>query len=281
MGIAIFITILFAILILLYIWWYNRYGMPTKPPIILYHKITDNFQFEGTWVKVGQFERQIKYLHEHGYKTIKSLDIDETNGKGIIITFDDGFEDVYKNAFPIMEKYGFKGIVFIIAGFIGNTAKWDLPGKGKYPLLSSCQIKELYSNGWEIGVHSYSHRDLTKLSEKELRKEVIESKKIIEDMLGEEVYLFSYPYGKYNDLVYNMVKEHYKMAFASCPPIKNSIRDRYAIYRRGIYITDSMFAFKEKINPTSVIRYGFEDMAIRSINRVSHLTPLIQRRRYK
>ncbi len=285
MGIVIVLFCFIVVISLIYIFWYLKYGMPGDiPPVLLYHKVTNNFQFEGTWVYKKQFNKQMEWLYDSGYETILPLSLKDIKGqqKKLLITFDDGFADVYNNALPIMEKYGFKGTVFIISGYINKNAYWDLPGKKHYPLLSKHQIKELYSMGWNIGVHSFSHRDLTKVKGEDLKKEIFTAKEILEDLLGENVYLFSYPYGRYNEKVYNMVKEAgYKMAFSSCPSLKNNKIDMFAIYRRSIYITDSMFAFKEKIQPTSWIRYGFEDIAIRSINAVSQLTPIIQRRRYK
>src|SRR5688572_20258172 len=133
-------------------------------PILLYHWIavspTDGPNYTSPYyVKPEVFDAQMKLLHEWGYQTItvdmllKAINEGaELPPRPMLITFDDGHEDNYTAAFPIMQKYGFTGILYIVGNYIGIDG-----------YLNVDQIKEMSTAGWEIGSHSMSHSDLTAL----------------------------------------------------------------------------------------------------------------------
>jgi peptidoglycan/xylan/chitin deacetylase (PgdA/CDA1 family) len=113
----------------------------------------------------------------------------------IMITFDDGHMDNYTNAFPIMKKYGFTGALYIVGNYMGADGFMD---RG--------QILEMYEAGWDVGSHSMNHLDLTKLSDKDLRREIIGSKKTLEETLGIEILSFAYPFGAKNNTILGRVQ---------------------------------------------------------------------------
>lgn len=165
-------------------------------PILLYHHVSDEkTDLPKITVSCEVFEMQMKRLRQAGFQTITVDDlIGYMSGKNaalpdkpIIISFDDGYEDNYLNAFPILKKYGFKAVIFMVGVNI------DAPRR-----LSGKQMKEMSAYGLEFGSHSVTHRDLTSLSPNELRQETRASKVAIEKVIGKEVKLFSYPYGFYN-----------------------------------------------------------------------------------
>jgi peptidoglycan/xylan/chitin deacetylase (PgdA/CDA1 family) len=102
----------------------------------------------------------------------------------LLITFDDGHLNNYTAAFPIMQKYGFTGVLYVIANYMGADQ-----------YMSADQIKEMAAAGWEVGSHSISHADLTSLEPYRQRMEVVDSRAILEEALGVPVLTIAYPFG--------------------------------------------------------------------------------------
>ncbi|MBD3321107.1 MAG: polysaccharide deacetylase family protein, partial [Chitinivibrionales bacterium] len=121
------------------------------------------------------------------------------------ISFDDGFQDFYNLVLPLLDKCRHKVTLFPIAGYIGKTAAWDV-----FPPQTHCtasQVRLIAESGHEIGSHSLTHPDLTMLENKDLKKELEESKKTIEDIIGKEVVSISFPYGKWNNRIWRTARE--------------------------------------------------------------------------
>jgi peptidoglycan/xylan/chitin deacetylase (PgdA/CDA1 family) len=169
-------------------------------PILMYHSISQEQEgrripyFEtNTFPSV--FEEHLLFLSANGYKPVGLEGLlatgAETNGsKHVVITFDDGYQDFYRNAFPILSRYGATATVFLPTGYIGNSRRLF---KAR-PCLDWNEIRELSQNGITFGSHSHSHSELKNLSPKEVHDELQISKEIIEDMTGTPVHSFSYPY---------------------------------------------------------------------------------------
>jgi peptidoglycan/xylan/chitin deacetylase (PgdA/CDA1 family) len=160
-------------------------------PILLYHHIGISETNHRYHVSPEEFEQEIKALQDWGYTTISVEMLVRAITSGyklpphpLIISFDDGNMDIYTNAFPIMQKYGFTGAIYIVGNYMGADGFMD-----------RAQILELYRAGWDVGNHSMRHLDLTKLSDKDLRIEILGSKKKLEDALGIEILSFAYPFG--------------------------------------------------------------------------------------
>jgi peptidoglycan/xylan/chitin deacetylase (PgdA/CDA1 family) len=106
----------------------------------------------------------------------------------VIITFDDGPEDVYATAYPIMKAYGFFGTIFIVGDYL------DAAG-----FLSVNEIKELHKAGWEVGSHSMSHANLYQAPS--LSEEILKSRKYLSERTGLAISSFAYPFGVYNEFL--------------------------------------------------------------------------------
>ncbi len=160
-------------------------------PIILYHHINvpvTNIRF---YVTHEHFDEQLKLLSEQGYTTISTQTLVAAITKGadlparpIIITFDDGNIDTYTTAFPIMQRYGFTGVIYIVGSYVGAEQ-----------YMSADQIKEMAAAGWEVGSHSMTHADLALIDPEKARYEIVNSKKYLEKMLGVPVNTIAYPFG--------------------------------------------------------------------------------------
>ncbi len=163
-------------------------------PILLYHHISVSPINSRYYVPPELFEQEMKVLHDWGYTTItvKMLVQAITIGRAlpprpILITFDDGHMDNYTSAFPIMQKYGFTGVLYIVYNFLDTQ-----------DYLNREEVLEMYKAGWEVGSHTLNHYDLTKLTPEQLHREVFDSKKKLENILGIDVLTIAYPFGAVN-----------------------------------------------------------------------------------
>ena len=160
-------------------------------PILLYHRIDVSPTGSEYYVTPDKFEEEMKLLSDWGYTTITTELLIKSINEGaempvrpIVITFDDGNLDNYTTAFPIMQKYGFTGVVYIVGNYLGAE---------KY--MNADQIREMSAAGWEVGSHSISHADLTKVGATLQRYEIVQSRIDLENKLGVPVLTFAYPFG--------------------------------------------------------------------------------------
>jgi Predicted xylanase/chitin deacetylase len=153
--------------------------------------------------------------------------------KNIILTFDDGCESLYFNAFPILKKYGIKGVVYIVTGFTGaRSVVWkDNENKDPLNLLTENQIREMAAFGIEFGSHLTDHLHLTKLTEAEVRNELSVSKKYIEALLNKTVYSVAYPFGSYNERVVEIAEETGYAFGVTTRPGSNAHQRNLELYR--------------------------------------------------
>jgi len=171
-------------------------------PIILYHRIDYSPIDSRYYVTPEKFEEQMKLLHDWGYTSITTTMLIDAIIKGVelpprpfLFTVDDGNLDNFTNMFPIMQKYGFTGILYIVGNYIGAEH-----------YMTEEQILEMYNAGWEVGSHSMNHLDLTKLDSNQLRFEIEDSKETLEAKLGVPILTFAYPFGLHDDASHDFVK---------------------------------------------------------------------------
>lgn len=194
-------------------------------PVLMYHAIDDKiFGIKEMFVSTSSFDGQMKYLSDNGYTAIDFSEIKnyEKYRKPIIITFDDGYEDNYTNAYPILKKYKLKATIFVPSSFI------DTP-----QYLTSRQIKEM-SDLISFQSHSVTHPKLTIISKEELEKECKESQVKIEKITGKPVVAFAYPFGIFNKAVVKAVSKVYLYAISSNFGYYKKGDDNYAIRRIGV-----------------------------------------------
>ena len=153
--------------------------------------------------------------------------------QSLIITFDDGFESVYREAMPVLMDCGMTATVFIIAGTALSVDK-SAPFYGR-STLTWRQIREMRECGLDIGSHTLTHPDLTKLSQDRLEAEIRDSKKVIEDESGGPVYSFAYPWGRYDKRSHQVAGQTFDCACSVSLGMASSISDHYALERVDAY----------------------------------------------
>ena len=245
----------------------------TKIPILLYHDLVSsdcsnektNIATRDTVIDVDKFEQQIKFLAECGYQSLSLKDFFKaktTNQlislKSIIITFDDGHYSNYHLAFPVLQKYGFKGVFFVIAKRI------DQPYH-----LTRFQIMEMAKNGMEIYSHGLTHNYLPLLKEVEVEKELVESKSIIEGILGDKVDFFAYPGGHYSRKILNALKKAGYRGACSCLLGLNDYNTKPFLFKRiEVRGRTELADFKCILNPGYILFYQCVDFIKGSFRKV-------------
>jgi peptidoglycan/xylan/chitin deacetylase (PgdA/CDA1 family) len=157
-------------------------------------------------------------------------------GKAVVMCFDDGFESFYHLALPLLQNRECKTTVFPVAGYIGRPSAWDTLPPQKH--LTKEQIREIAALGHEIGSHTMSHANLTLLSNADLETELLQSKKILEDITGRPVTSVSFPFGQWNRRVWDKALELGYTAATSYTGSTRSEKSMLPLW--GIYSFDSV-----------------------------------------
>ncbi|EEF57260.1 polysaccharide deacetylase family protein [Pedosphaera parvula] len=183
-------------------------------PVFTYHSIAApsvGVKDPFLYVTPSRFSQQLETLAEAGFTsgTLDEVAQNRNNrGKKVVITFDDGYLNVLDNGLKILLQHKFRAIQFIVADLIGTRNEWDVKhGDIAEALMDVSQIREWLAAGQEIGSHSSTHRNLSKLNQVEAREQIFGSKKKLEDTFGIPIRHFCYPHGKWNPMIRDLVGE--------------------------------------------------------------------------
>jgi peptidoglycan/xylan/chitin deacetylase (PgdA/CDA1 family) len=227
-------------------------------PVLMYHRVTGTKPAgtkHGIYVTTAEFEQQLVFLERKGYKALTFADLSEIlrgdrklQARPIMLTFDDGYEDNFVNAFPILKRHSMKAVVFILGDRSISTNVWDIPeGEPEAKLLNDEQIQVMAEYGIELGSHSMDHRRLTELSVEEAQNEITASKLLLEKRLGRGVISLAYPYGAVNERVKECVSyAGYEFGIAVDSGPRNFFDDLYEIRRIQIFPGAGFFSFWKK-----------------------------------
>jgi len=210
-------------------------------PIIMYHKIDENSKISTLSVSPESFKAQIAFLKSHKYNVVKLEDLagmvnkNRFPSKTIAITFDDGYENNYINASPVLKGLGIQATIFVIPALVGTDGymTWD-------------QLIEISESGFiTIGSHTMTHPWLPSQSVQGLDSEITGSKRAIESHLKKPIGAFCYPIGGFNkDVRQKVIESGYKIAVATNPGKRYPKHDLFAMKRIKIAKTsDNMFVF--------------------------------------
>lgn len=243
------LTILIVAALLASSLFYFGYIKPRRvTPILMYHAVSST-RGSTMHVSPSNFSNQMKFLKDKGFKVISLDELVENIQKGktflprtVAITFDDGYEDNYLNAFPVLEKYKMPATIFIITDYVDISKgylKWD-------------QVLLMMKNNIDIGGHTKSNVYLPSVSdEKKLWYEIAGCKKAIELKTGQECGYFCYPTGGFNSEVKRVVKEAgYKGACTTNRGFDKMNRDVYELNRIKVTNSDTSkpFHFRAKLS---------------------------------
>jgi peptidoglycan/xylan/chitin deacetylase (PgdA/CDA1 family) len=205
-------------------------------------------------VKISQIKEFTSQMDDIGrLGTAVSADFDSISNDTthrIAVTFDDGFQSAVDNALPIMRERGIPATIFVTTGSLGRRPTWITDSK--HPnfselVISRHELEKLHPNLVCVGSHSVSHLNLALLDPNEVSAELQQSRKDLEEILGVEVNLLSFPYGGVNKDVLDMAKEaSYKRVFMNVPVSIKSSQNGYVVGRISVTLDDWPLEFKLK-----------------------------------
>lgn len=220
---AFFVVVIFAVSMSCVVW-------PEKGvPVLAYHMIDDD---DDTYsVSATEFEKQMQYLKENGYTAISLLEFAKAKKgkftlpeKPIIITFDDGYANNYTTAMPIMEKYGMKGTMFMVANDIGKEDYFTVE-----------QMKDWQAHHMEIGSHTANHVPLATLTSEQKKEEIVASKLLLEWKGLNTVFFMAYPFGSFDEESEQLLKENdYLGALTGKSGLNTADTNPYLLHRVNV-----------------------------------------------
>ena len=177
-------------------------------PILTYHHTEQappkGFAMRSLWVTPSSFSTQMRWLSRLGYRGLSMSELvpylrGEKKGKVVGITLDDGYQSNVSHALPILKQYGFSATCYVVSGRLGQHNEWDAAlGMAKAALMDVDEMRTWVDAGMEVGSHTCSHADLSRLSLAEARHELLQSKSDLENLLQKPVTQFCYPYGHFS-----------------------------------------------------------------------------------
>jgi len=209
----------------------------TGNPILTYHKLGPRparVRLKGLYVNQPLFRRQLQELRAAGYTSgsLEGAASPVAQGR-IVITFDDGYVNVLRHGLGPLAENGFHAVQFIVANLLGKTNEWDVAmGEAPEPMMDTPQVREWLARGHEVGSHTLNHPHLTRISRSEAAEEIGASRKKLEDLFGRPVYHFCYPYGDWNEIIKDLVREAgYKTACTTDPGVNTPASSPFALKR--------------------------------------------------
>lgn len=182
------------------------------PLVLMYHSVTP-YTADPYLITVSpeRFGQQMRWLQRRGLRGVAMRELLAARAAGagrdlVGLTFDDGYTDFAEHVVPALRGYGFTATVYAIAGRLGQDNSWDVKGPRK-PLMTAAQLREVAAAGMEIGSHGMNHVSLEGIGEKGLAEEVGHSRRLLEELSGEPVTGFCYPYGHIDGAAVNRVRE--------------------------------------------------------------------------
>ena len=221
-------------------------GQTEPVPILMYHYIRPD---PGHGDPIGQdlsvtpeqFAEQTKYLADHHFTTMTMAELADVRAgrlalpaNPIVLTFDDGYQDFYTHAWPLLREHGFKATSFIVTAVVGQP-----------PYVTWEMIDEMQQSGLiEFGSHTVTHKELPFLSDGQAKQEIEQSKQPLEAHLGHPVRSFSYPVGRFSDRDVELVRSTgYEIAVTTMGGHAKSDQDPLRLPRVRIHGTTTLSQF--------------------------------------
>jgi peptidoglycan/xylan/chitin deacetylase (PgdA/CDA1 family) len=245
-----------------YAWWKKAVSYK-NPRILMYHMITEPIEgakFNSLRVAPSMFEKQIQYLVDEGWHFFTMSELvnrkDSLPEKSLAITFDDGYEDNYLNALPILKKYKAKATIYLVVD--RHNREWSSKRKKKNntnelmnePKLQDEQVTALIDSGLiEIGSHTMTHDNLPNLSQEAKVQEIVDSRKLLQDKFNITCESFCYPFGLYDDRDLHLVEQ---AGYTNATTVEKGIAEipfsnKFLLKRITISGKDSFYAFLLKM----------------------------------
>jgi len=235
-------------------------GGGVRVPIVTYHSISDGSP--GS-LQREKFLEQMDLIARRFTPVRLETVVDLIEGRvsraafgdrpPVVLTFDDGFVDNYELVLPVLERYGFPATLFVPTDFLGRENFWEqqhyhIPRR---EIVSAEQLREMHRRGLTLGAHTCSHPHLSELSDDAAEEEIARSRALLEDLIGEPVLTFAYPFGQVIDWSPATAAIVEKLGFlCACSTVWGTVHrrgDRYRLSRIAPEPFDTVWSFRWKL----------------------------------
>jgi putative colanic acid biosynthesis acetyltransferase WcaF len=208
--------------------------------VLMYHLIETpplRHRLRALYVEPSTLRAQLMELKSSGatFVTLSEWNQNRADTRQVAVTFDDGFQNVLHNGLPVLRELGIVSINYLVADLIGQTNLWDQKsglGTQRRRLMDQHEILDWIQAGQEIGSHTLTHPHLTSLPLAEARREIFDSKKMLEDLFGQPIRHFCFPYGDDSERLRELVREAgYETATTTQPGTNPRLTDPFALHR--------------------------------------------------
>jgi len=223
-----------------------------KATILMYHSVGENNLFFN--VESKEFIRQIEYLKRKKFNIISLSQLVEwiekkqvIPKKTVVLTFDDGYQNNHSNVWPILKEYDFPVTIFLAVDLIdqkiGDSQKIVLD------MLNWPQIQEMDQSGLiDFQPHTLTHSELSQINPMEAKREIEESKRIVQEKLNKKCNFFAYPRGNFNQEVVDILKESgFKAGLTIKSGLVSENVDLFKLPRQSINSKTNFEEFKTKL----------------------------------
>jgi peptidoglycan/xylan/chitin deacetylase (PgdA/CDA1 family) len=222
------------------------HGDSLRVPILVYHSVAPHDPGETETqrayrVSPERFEAQMEILRDAGIAVVPLarlvaalLDGEPLPPRSVVLTFDDGWANQYRHAFPVLVRHGYPATFFVFTNPIGRDTRF----------MDWGQLRELTEAGMTVGSHSRTHPYLGRITDPaELRREVEGSRTLLEERLGVEVRFFAYPFGEWSPALEASVRDGGYLAARGFPGgVWNGPQHRWSL--RAVAVTDDLSRFR-------------------------------------
>ena len=224
--------------------------------ILMYHQVESGMPATRMCCPADRFRAQMAWLRQSGRSVVPLRDVvsgalGEVNVSdgAVAITFDDGYAAFCDDALPVLAEFGLPATMFAVAGKLGGQNDWVDNMRDRRALMSMDQLRDLGRHRVEVGSHSFRHPRLPEVDDAVLASELGDSRKVLQDILGQTVDFLAYPYGAYDARVRTTAQDAgYRGACSTRSGFNGSGEDLFALRRLDICGTDSLHAFKRKLD---------------------------------
>jgi peptidoglycan/xylan/chitin deacetylase (PgdA/CDA1 family) len=207
-----------------------------RVPVLMYHSIADesSARFRPYAVRPADFAAHLDALHDTGYSSLSMAEYNRLCAgpagdwpqRPVVVTFDDAFLDFHDTALPMLAEHGFTATLFVPTRYVGETSRWLWrEGEDDRAMMTWSTLLEASSADVEIGSHTQSHPQLDLVNPGEARREITDSKHILEQQLQRPVESFAYPFGYSNRTVRRLVRDAGYLSACAVRDLTSSSRD--------------------------------------------------------
>lgn len=194
---------------------FSRLVDDTADVVLMYHSVGEESEYGN--VSVNRFERDVQYFNDR-YDIVSLSDIvaSKSDTKRVAITFDDGYQNFYEHAWPVLEEYDIPATVYLVANTVVDE---PVELEAERTMSREAVLDVVEDDRVTIGNHTLTHPYLSRVDDETLREEIVGAKELLEETLGVAVKHFAYPSGDFDGRAAAIVAESHVSGVTTVPGV--------------------------------------------------------------